>query len=125
MRFNLAPLAVRRDIAMLGLIHRTALGKGPHQFKEHFKIQRHDHHDVRMVGPRQEYRAPIIKRSALGLVAIYNLLPQEVLSAKPVHTFQQRLQCLVADRAKAGFPQWAEMLSPRFPLASHPLVSLF
>ena len=32
--FNLAPLAMRRDVAMLGLIHRTVLGKGPVQFKE-------------------------------------------------------------------------------------------
>ncbi len=28
--FHSAPLAVRRDLAMLGVIHRTALGKGPH-----------------------------------------------------------------------------------------------
>jgi hypothetical protein len=30
--FHLAPLATRRDIAMLGLIHKTILGKGPTQF---------------------------------------------------------------------------------------------
>ena len=27
--FRLAPLSARRDMAMLGLIHRTVLGKGP------------------------------------------------------------------------------------------------
>ena len=27
--FNLAPLAARRDMAMLGMIHRTVLGKTP------------------------------------------------------------------------------------------------
>ena len=36
MVFNLAPLATRRDMAMLGLIHRTALNKGPVQFKQFF-----------------------------------------------------------------------------------------
>ena len=36
--FHLAPLATRRDIAMLGLIHRTVLGKGPEQFKHFFCI---------------------------------------------------------------------------------------
>ena len=69
--FHLAPLAVRRDIAMLGLIHRTVLGKGPPQFAEHFKVQGsrllHD--------PRKDCKAPIIKRSALGLVAVYNSCP--------------------------------------------------
>jgi hypothetical protein len=37
MNFNLAPLATRRDIAMLGLIQRTVLNKGPPHFREHFK----------------------------------------------------------------------------------------
>ena len=37
MRFNLAPLSARRDMAMLGLIHRTALAKGPRHFGEHFR----------------------------------------------------------------------------------------
>lgn len=27
--WNLAPLSTRRDVAMLGLVHRTVLGKGP------------------------------------------------------------------------------------------------
>ena len=31
---NLAPLCSRRDIAMLGLIHRTMLGVGPQQFQD-------------------------------------------------------------------------------------------
>jgi len=34
--FNLAPLEVRRDIAMLGLIHRTVLRKGPSHFRKLF-----------------------------------------------------------------------------------------
>ena len=33
---NLAPLSLRRDIAMLGLIHRTMLGQGPEHFKQRF-----------------------------------------------------------------------------------------
>ena len=35
--YNLAPLEVRRDVAMLGLIHRTVLGKGPPHFNEFFQ----------------------------------------------------------------------------------------
>ena len=36
LEFNLAPLSMRRDIAMLGIIHRAALGDGPTQFREYF-----------------------------------------------------------------------------------------
>ena len=38
MEFNLAPLRTRRDVAMLGVLHRTVLDKGPEHFKEFFKL---------------------------------------------------------------------------------------
>lgn len=38
-KFNLAPFASRRDIAMLGLIHRSVLDKGPQHFQQFFKRQ--------------------------------------------------------------------------------------
>ena len=34
--FHLAPLSARRDLALLGMIHRTMLDKGPAQFVELF-----------------------------------------------------------------------------------------
>ena len=39
LRFHLAPLSARRDMALLGLIHRTVLGKGPEQFRVFFKLE--------------------------------------------------------------------------------------
>ena len=36
LHFNLAPLRWRRDIAMLGLIHRSVLGVGPPHFRKFF-----------------------------------------------------------------------------------------
>eukprot|EP00969_Alexandrium_andersonii_P279798 12368234-Alexandrium_andersonii.AAC.1 len=38
LRFRLAPLAVRRDIALLGLVHRAALGLGPPQLQQIFRV---------------------------------------------------------------------------------------
>ena len=38
MHFNLAPLKSRRDIAMLGVLRRTVLGKGPDHFLQFFKV---------------------------------------------------------------------------------------
>ena len=38
--FKLAPLASRRDIAMLGVIRRAVLGEDPHQLRELFKADR-------------------------------------------------------------------------------------
>eukprot|EP00973_Karenia_brevis_P043667 6049342-Karenia_brevis.AAC.1 len=38
---RLAPLSTRRDIALLGVVHRMVLGKGPAQFREYFKLTQH------------------------------------------------------------------------------------
>ena len=39
LEFNLAPLESRRDIAMLGIIHRCALGKGPEHLRHSSSLQ--------------------------------------------------------------------------------------
>ena len=118
--FHLAPLSTRRDIAMLGLIHRTALGKGPPQFQKYFKKHRHN---LTLHDPRSDSSSPLIKRSALGLVAIYNMLPHSSRVTRSVSAFQKSLQEVVTKYAAAGHPQWSDVLSPRLPLTSHPLAT--
>ena len=116
--FHLAPLSTRRDIAMLGVIHRTVLGKGPYQFREFFKKVRDA---TTLQDPRKDSSSPLLKRSALGLVAIYNLLPPAILASKSVPAFQKGLQEIVAEFTATGLPQWSEVFSPHLALASHPL----
>ena len=119
--FHLAPLCVRRDIAMLGLIHRTVLGKGMPQFAEHFRAGRQQ----RLHDPRNDCAAPLIRRSVFGLCAVYNLLPPQIVAMKSVSAFQRGVQDMVCNLAKSGHPQWREMTSPRIALSTHPLVSCF
>ena len=118
--FHLAPLCTRRDMAMLGVIHRTVLGKGPPQFQRHFKQHAHD---STLLDPRRGSKSPLIKRSALGLVAVYNLLPASNRAAKSVPAFQKSLQEIVIKYAKSGYPQWSDVLSPRLNVTSHPLAN--
>ena len=120
--FHLAPLSTRRDMAMLGLIHRTALGKGPQQFQTFFR--KHDS-ALTLHDPRAGSRSLLIKRSALGLVAIYNLLPHSFRAARSVPAFQKSLQEMVTKYATSGHPQWSEVFSPRLPLTSPPLASQY
>ena len=103
---------------MLGLIHRTALGKGPPQFQEYYKKQKCD---STLHVPRSDSSSPLIKRSALGLVAIYNMLPPSSRAAKSVSAFQKSLQEVVTKYAASGNPQWSNVFSPRLALTSHPL----
>ena len=129
--FNLAPLSARRDIAMLGVIHRTVLGKGPAHFKQFFKpatarqytLTRRTArlHCKQLEDPRKGNFPELLRRSALGLIAVYNRLPANVVAEETVKDFQTQLQELLKKRAAEGCEDWASTFSPRVPLWRHPL----
>ena len=122
--FHLAPLGVRRDIAMLGMIHRTVLGRGVPHLKEFFKrsVSGAAHkHRLTLQDPLQDGRNSFLKRTAIGLIAVYSLLPPTLVAAASVASFQKGLQQLVIARAKAGCEDWPATLSPRVALEKHPL----
>ena len=106
--FHLAPLPTCWDIAMLGLIHRTILGKVPSQFAEFFR--RGPQHSAKLFDPRATSWSTLIKRSALCLVSIYNSLPHIIVCTKTVSAFQKGLQELIVSFAVTGHPQSSEVL---------------
>ena len=109
--FSLAPLSMRRDIALLGLIHRAALGEGPSHFREYFRRRPGS---LRLVDSLEESRAsPLMQRSIWGLVGVYNKLGR-TLQCGSVKDFQKHLQ----DRAKRVVEKqlaenWYTLYSPR------------
>ena len=109
--FCLAPLAMRRDIALLGLLHRAAIGEGPPQFKEHFKRQPGSLLLVDILENTQH--SLLMRRSIWGLVRIYNTLGGS-LQCATVKDFQKHLQ----DRTKRVvqkqlWQDWSSFYSPR------------
>ena len=112
MEFNLAPLAMRRDIAMLGLIHRAALGKGPPQLRQLIKRRPGS---CMIVDPYENVtRRPIIRRSMWGLVPVYNRLGSAAQSKQTVKDFQTGLQERVKRLLQAGHTdRWQCTYSPR------------
>ena len=63
----------------------------------------------------------LVQRSALGLVAVYNLLPERLRAEDSVKGFQTSLQKIVKNAAGDGIPEWRQLLSPRHSLKMHPL----
>ena len=130
LNFNLAPLSCRRDIAMLGLIHRTVLGLGPSQFRRWFK---RDYHPPRMTGRfsqntirRLEERQDLTildvgRRSVFGLIRVYNMLPNSVVQASSVKEFQRLLTMMMKILISQEYRRWDVLLSPRIPINKHPL----
>jgi hypothetical protein len=112
MEFNLAPLAMRRDIAMLGLIHRAALGKGPPQLRQ--LIKRRPGSYMIMDPYENVTRRPIIRRSMWGLLPVYNRLGSAAQSKQTVKEFQTGLQERVKRLLQAGHTErWQHTYTPR------------
>ena len=107
LQFNLAPLESRRDIAMLMIIHRCALGKGPEHFRAFFKFATTPRsstragsrmHNKQLVDIRDGSFLEIERRSVLGLIGVYNRLPEDIISANEVKVFERNLQIVSKKR---------------------------
>jgi hypothetical protein len=131
MVFNLAPLSARRDMAMLGLIHRTVLREGPAHFAEWFRKTAQQmprrtrsgttRHSLQLHEPLEGAYLDVVRRSALGLTCVYNMLPPAIVAEKTVAGFQRKLQEVLKERAEEGCADWARTFSPRIPRYCHPL----
>ena len=101
LNFNLASLNFRRDVAMLGLLHKCALGEAHPWLLEHFPTTArgttaHNTRHSRRRHSRQLHERctgnflEVTRRSLFGLVRVYNFLPEAAVSAKTVKEFQSK-----------------------------------
>ena len=127
--FALAPLSARRDMAMLGVIHRALLGQGPKQLRAFFRYSEVDLRRSSRIAKHNrqidcEFGArplDMVKRSAFGLCRVYNLLPHDIVESRSVSVFQSRLQDLLRSRMLDGQRGWQQLFSPRWAVQDHPL----
>ncbi len=121
-RYRLAPLSARRDIAMLGLVHRASHGRAPRPLVDllsagprHVRpadtsvtrgiLRRHDRQMPECVS--RGGHTETLRRSCFGLITVWNLLPTEVANAKLTKTCQKLLQkCLVQRALRAPDSDW-------------------
>ena len=98
--FNLAPLRVRRNNSMLGLLYRIAHGLAPNALAALFPRQiersfptRGARHDLQFLDfVQQGGHTEVFRRSCFGLATIWNMLPMVIARAKSVKDCQKRVQ---------------------------------
>ena len=111
--FNIAPLALRRKIAILGLLHRCARLEAPKQLCDLFpRIQVRERanntrfsfkpDDVLLMDRTDGMNSTLLNRSIFGMVRFYNRLPKAVKATKLVSTFQGKLQDAAIGLCKKG-----------------------
>ncbi len=99
LKHNLAPLRLRRDIAVLGLLHRIQLGEAHDDFSRLFEKATHPtttttRHSKRRHG--KQFRetwgnTDYYNRSIFSSVRAYNILPEYVVNTTDVQSFQSLL----------------------------------
>ena len=121
--YNLAPLRTRRDVAMLGVVHRTVLGESPPHFSKWFfrapvshltstRLQDKKHH-LQLHDCLGGEHTELLRRSALGLPRVYNKLLKHAVECKTVSSFQKAFQKLVKESLDRGDLHWQTLHSPR------------
>ena len=101
--FNLAPLALRRKNAILGLLHRCARNEAPKQLCTLFPrvdatIRANNTrfsfkpNAILLMDRTAGMNSTLLNRSIFGMVRYYNRLPESVKSTKLVSTFQGKIQ---------------------------------
>ena len=124
LQHNLAPLTLRRDLAMLGLLHKCNLGTAHPRIVELFPpVPRkasyyptkysQGRHDKQLLESCTGHFLELTRRSLFGLVRVYNFLPGDVVHQPTVKDFQSRLTEEVRKKCRRQEADWELAYSPR------------
>ncbi len=130
--YRLAPLEARRDMGMLGALHKVNLNRAPLQLQVLFprlgvvheplarqRLRRwRPLHNKQLATPATRYSSDVMRRSLFGLVHCYNTLPQRIVDASSVKQLQKMLQGALLHLATLDSPDWQRLFGGvwrRFP----------
>ena len=125
LNYNMAPLRLRRDIGMLGLLHKCNLGTAHNRLLNLFPpltTESMPLHSTRWSNKRHNRQLlerctgnflQITRRSIFGLVRVYNFLHADVVWAKTVTELQEALTEQARTACMEGKHNWATMFCPR------------
>ena len=122
LKFNLAPLQLRRDIGMLGVLWKVAHGRAHPELCTLFPKcavprrgprTRTDHrrHDLKLVDFCDGTQLQQFARSLFGLVRVWNLLPAQFVECSSASAFQSKLTNATKCACRDGVEGWQCMFS--------------
>ena len=115
LEFNFAPTILRRNIGILGLIHKRVLGLCHPSFEallpwygQRFPESRGLGHSKQLYGHSCEinFNRALFGRSIFAMIDIYNNLPQGVVDIGSVASFQSTLTSIAKERCKQNMNDW-------------------
>ena len=114
LRYNLAPLSLRRDIAMLGSLHKTHLPHAHPHITDFFPTRLGTKiWDITGLRTQRLQHPVLYCRSLFHLVHVYNSLPRHVIQCKTGSTFQHELTSIARSKCSQHHANWQTFLSAR------------
>ena len=118
--FNLGPLNTRRDIAMMGLLHRIVHGAAPKELTELFRpvavlpfprcLRNPGLVHTRLLDdPIDGTHSSMMGRSIIGLIYSFNMLPQKIVDMK-LNGFQTALPNAAQQAITTQIACWNSLL---------------
>ena len=120
-RFNLAPLCLRRDVAMLGFLHKCNL-PGAHSdvlllFARRASRSSTGHNkqlwNIMNTHSECTFQPELARRSVFQLVHVYNSLPQSIVNCNSVSDFQHELTAVARHKLSLHHENWHTFLAAR------------
>ena len=122
LEYNFAPPKLRRNKAMLGMLHKRVLGICHPSFErllpwftDRFPEGRGHGHNKALYGHWCEVNAhpALFNRSIFCLISVYNNLPQHVVDASCISDFQNYLTQVARTRCQQNDEAWASSFCSR------------
>lgn len=108
--YNFGPLCLRRDIGLLGFLHKRVLDQCHAAIKQLFPFEEDPSHlhfkQLQSHMSRVTGRHDMYFRSIFGMVHVYNRLPQYVVDSTSVTEFQSKLTKLARQRCLNWDENW-------------------
>lgn len=123
LQHNLAPLQLRRDIGILGLLFKIARGEAHPDFEELFPRDlrarnwttraNKEGHNMRLCDTCDGGQSDLINRSIFSAVRVFNRLPAFTVDVSSVRAFQRLLTERARHACRSEMPKWESMYSSR------------
>ena len=117
LEYAFAPPSLRRNIGILGLLHKRVLGKCHPSFASLLPFWTDQPEEIRARGHTRKlyghstevkFQRPIYDSSIFEMVDIYNNLLQQVVDGTSVNSFQHYLIHIVRTRCQSEETRWAK-----------------
>ena len=121
---NFAPPSLRRDVAILGLIHKRVLGLPHPAYEEMLPFFGPEwytppcmpKHSKQLDNKRSQciFRHAMYNRSIFGMVDVYNRLSQRLVDCDNLKLFQRELTAIAKKQCERGDRAWKVVFNTDF-----------